>query len=168
MAGELLEGSDRYPLSHGGKGRSWERLVFGNRYLSGDITLLHRGRRTVGRCLKYHSTLSFILYSGVLPASTSQLHLLITISKSFIHLKVLSFRKIKPRLEDNGVEVVALNCHELQELYISKSLSLTDCSLLVLAHGCPKYTKLVFSMYTGIRHLNLCGCVRAVTDRALL
>ncbi|KMZ64378.1 F-box protein SKP2A [Zostera marina] len=108
--------------------------------------------------------------------------LLITISQSFIHLKVLSLRQTKPQLEDTGVEAVALNCHDLQELDISKSINLTDRSLLALAHGCPKLSKLVVSgcttftdsslayltgVCTGMRHLNLCGCGRAVTDRAL-
>ncbi|KMZ71028.1 hypothetical protein ZOSMA_18G01280 [Zostera marina] len=61
------------------------------------------------------------------------------------------------------------NCDKLQKLDISKSLSLTVRSLLALAHGCPKrLTKLVVFVCTEIRHLNLCSCVRAVTDRALL
>lgn len=101
-------------------------------------------------------------------------------SPKFKCIKVLNLRQIKSQLEDTGVESVALHCHNLQELDISnsKSLNLTDRSLLALAKGCPKLTKLVISgcttftdsslvYITGMRHLNLCGCYQAVTDVAL-
>ncbi|KAG9143416.1 hypothetical protein Leryth_017796 [Lithospermum erythrorhizon] len=98
-------------------------------------------------------------------------------------LEVLILRQDhKPQLEDNAVEAIANNCHELQDLDLSKSFKLTDRSLYALAHGCSDLKKLNISGTSAfsddavaylakfcrkLKFLNLCGCVNAATDNAL-
>lgn len=109
-------------------------------------------------------------------------NLVLALAPKFTRLHTLILRQDKPQLEDNAVETIASYCHELQELDLSKSFKLTDCSLYALAHGCPNLTKLNISGCTAfsdtalaylasfcknLKSLNLCGCVKAATDRAL-
>ncbi|CAN6824060.1 unnamed protein product [Brassica oleracea] len=81
--------------------------------------------------------------------------LVLSLAPKFVKLQTLILRQDKPQLEDNAVEAIAIHCHELQELDLSKSLRLTDRSLYSLAHGCPNLTK-----------LNLSGCT-SFSDKAI-
>ncbi|WZZ45763.1 hypothetical protein YC2023_042022 [Brassica napus] len=81
--------------------------------------------------------------------------LVLSLAPKFVKLQTLILRHDKPQLEDNAVEAIAIHCHELQELDLSKSLRLTDRSLYSLAHGCPNLTK-----------LNLSGCT-SFSDKAI-
>lgn len=109
-------------------------------------------------------------------------NLVLALAPKFTKLQVLTLRQDLPQLQDNGVETIANHCHELQDLDLSKSFKLTDCSLYALAHGCPNLTKLNVSGCSAfsdgavaylaercrkLRVLNLCGCVKAATDKAL-
>lgn len=109
-------------------------------------------------------------------------NLVLSLAPKFTKLQALALRQNKPQLEDSGVEMIANYCHDLQELDLSKSIRLTDRSLIALAHGCPRLTKLNISGCStfsdsalayltnychSIKNLNLCGCVRAATDNAL-
>lgn len=85
------------------------------------------------------------------------------------------------QLEDTAVETSANFCHDLQELDLSKCFKLSDHFLYALAHGCPNITNLIsrctsFSdealeyltkFCQKLKILNICGCVKAATDRAL-
>ncbi|KAK6939960.1 Leucine-rich repeat [Dillenia turbinata] len=108
--------------------------------------------------------------------------LVLALAPKFTKLQSLILRQDKPQLEDNAVETIAKYCHDLQDLELSKSFKLTDCSLYALSHGCPKLTKLNISGCTAfsddalaylsgfcrnLKFLNLCGCVRAASDKAL-
>ncbi|KAG0453598.1 hypothetical protein HPP92_024902 [Vanilla planifolia] len=109
-------------------------------------------------------------------------NLMLSLAPKFTKLQVLSLRQNKPQLEDNAIQTIANNCHDLCDLDLSKSHKLSDKSLYALAHGCPRLTKLnisgctsfsdtalayLTSLCTNLRYLNLCGCVRAASDRAL-
>ncbi|KAJ4965181.1 hypothetical protein NE237_017030 [Protea cynaroides] len=107
--------------------------------------------------------------------------LVLSLAPKFTKLQTLTLRQNKPQLEDEAVEAIANFCHDLQDLDLSKSFKLTDCSLYALAHGCPNLTKLNISglafsdtalaYLTGfcrnLKSLNLCGCLRTATDTAL-
>ncbi|XP_021654273.2 F-box protein SKP2A isoform X3 [Hevea brasiliensis] len=109
-------------------------------------------------------------------------NLLLSLAPKFTKLETLVLRQAKPQLEDNAVEAIASYCHNLQDLDLSKSFKLSDCSLYALPHGCPNLTKLNISGCTAftdsaleyltgfcrkLKILNLCGCVKTATDRAL-
>ena len=108
--------------------------------------------------------------------------LLLSLTPKFTKLQVLTLRQNKPQLEDDAVESIAIYCHELRELDLSKSHRLGDNSLYALAHGCPKLALLnisgcsafsdtalsyLASLCKNLESLNLCGCVRAASDKAL-
>ncbi|KAK1432358.1 hypothetical protein QVD17_09254 [Tagetes erecta] len=108
--------------------------------------------------------------------------LMLSVAPRFTNVRVLILRQEKPQLVDNAVETVANNCHEIEDLDLSKSFRLNDSSLYALAHGCPNLIKLNISgcsafsdtalaYLTGfcrkLRILNLCGCVKAASDNAL-
>lgn len=108
--------------------------------------------------------------------------LVVSLAPKFTNLRVLILRQDKPQLVDTAVEMVANNCHELEDVDLSKSFRLTDSSLYALAHGCPNLSKLNISgcsafsdtalayltdFCTKLRILNLCGCVKAASDKAL-
>ncbi|KAL9681446.1 hypothetical protein QQ045_013230 [Rhodiola kirilowii] len=108
--------------------------------------------------------------------------LVLSLAPKFRNLKTLVLRQDKPQLLDDAVEAIANNCHDLQDLDLSKSFKLTDRSLYLLARGCPNLVKLnisgctsfgdfalahLTSSCTKLKVLNLCGCVKAATDRAL-
>lgn len=108
--------------------------------------------------------------------------LVMSIAWKFKNLKSLVLRQDKPQLLDAAIEAIANNCHELQDLDLSKSNKLTDLSLYALGRGCPNLIKLnisgctsfsdfalvqLTSFCTKLKVLNLCGCGRAATDRAL-
>ncbi|KAL0365926.1 UNVERIFIED_CONTAM: F-box protein SKP2A [Sesamum radiatum] len=107
--------------------------------------------------------------------------LVLSLVPKFTKLEVLILRQDTPQLQDDAVEKIATHCHDLQELDLSKSFRLTDHSLYALAHGCPNLVRLNISgcsafsdtlaFLTGfcrkLKFLNLCGCVRAASDRAL-
>ncbi|MFS7952774.1 putative F-box domain, leucine-rich repeat domain superfamily, F-box-like domain superfamily [Helianthus anomalus] len=110
-------------------------------------------------------------------------NLVLSLAPKFTNLRVLNLRqKDKPLLDDNAVETIANNCHDLEDLDLSKSFKLGDQSLYALARGCPELTKLNISGCSGfsdrglkflssycrkLKVLNLCGCVKAATDKAL-
>ncbi|KAL4565834.1 hypothetical protein LXL04_029940 [Taraxacum kok-saghyz] len=109
-------------------------------------------------------------------------NLVLSFAPKFKNLRGLILRQDKPQLVDYAVETIANNCHELQEIDLSKSFKLTDRSLYALAHGCPNLIKLNISgcsafsdtalaYLTGycrkLKTLNLCGCVKAASDKAL-
>ncbi|CDP11983.1 unnamed protein product [Coffea canephora] len=109
-------------------------------------------------------------------------NLVLSLAPKFTKLQVLNLRQDKPQLLDDAVEMISKNCHDLQDLDLSKSFKLTDYSLYVLAHGCPILTRLNISGCSAfsdnalaylarycrkLEVLNLCGCVRAATDTAL-
>ncbi|GLT31741.1 hypothetical protein SLA2020_064520 [Shorea laevis] len=109
-------------------------------------------------------------------------NLVLSVAAKFTKLQTLILRQEYPQLEDNTVETIAKFCHDLQDLDLSKSFKLSDCSLYALAHGCPDLTKLNISGCTAfsdealeyltnfcqkLKILNLCGCFKAATDRAL-
>ncbi|XP_042516087.1 F-box protein SKP2A-like [Macadamia integrifolia] len=109
-------------------------------------------------------------------------NLVLSLTPKFSKLRTLTLRQNKPQLQDNAVETIAIFCHDLQDLDLSKSFKLTDRSLYALAHGCSNLTKLNISgcsalsdaalaYLTGfcrnLKFLNLCGCVSAASDRAL-
>lgn len=136
-----------------------------------------------GVCTGWRDTLGWGVAS--LSLSWCQDHmndLVMSLAHKFTKLQVLSLRQIRAQLEDNGVEAVANNCHDLRELDLSRSFRLSDRSLYALAHGCSRLTRLnisgcsnfsdaalVFlsSQCKNLKCLNLCGCVRAASDRAL-
>lgn len=110
-------------------------------------------------------------------------NLVLSLIPKFTKLQVLVLRQDLPQLLDDAVQTIAANCHELQELDLSKSFRLTDHSLYALAGGCPNLVKLNISGCTSfgdtalgyltefcrkLKILNLCGCVKAATDRALM
>ncbi|CAN1234684.1 F-box protein SKP2A [Linum perenne] len=109
-------------------------------------------------------------------------NLVLSLAPKLRNLQSLALRQDKPQLEDNAVETIAMYCHDLQDLDLSKSFKLTDRSLYALAHGCPNLVKLNISGCTSftddgleyltgfcrkLKILNLCGCVSAATDQAL-
>lgn len=109
-------------------------------------------------------------------------NLVVSLAPKFTKLQVLNLRQNKPQLEDNAIQTIANNCHDLCDLELSKSYKLSDSSLYALAHGCPNLTKLnisgciafsdtalayLTSFCTKLKYLNLCGCMRAVSDKVL-
>ncbi|KAJ6811067.1 F-box protein SKP2A-like isoform X1 [Iris pallida] len=109
-------------------------------------------------------------------------NLVLSLAPKFTKLQSISLRQNKPQLEDNAIEAIANQCHDLRDLDLSKSHGLSDRSLYALAHGCPCLTKLNISgcsafsdsalaYLTGfcrnLKNLNLCGCVKPASDRAL-
>ncbi|PWA83343.1 F-box domain, Leucine-rich repeat domain, L domain-like protein [Artemisia annua] len=109
-------------------------------------------------------------------------NLVLSVAPKFKNLRRLVLRQDKPQLVDNAVEVIANNCHGLEDLDLSKSFKLSDRSLYALAHGCPNLTKLNISGCSSfsdtavaylsshcrkLKVLNLCGCVKAASDNAL-
>ncbi|KAL7596889.1 F-box protein SKP2A [Lactuca sativa] len=108
--------------------------------------------------------------------------LVLSMAPKFKNLRGLILRQDKPQLVDYAVETIANNCHDLQEVDLSKSFKLSDRSLYALAHGCRSLIKLNISgcssfsdialaYLTGycrkLKILNLCGCVKAASDKAL-
>ncbi|XP_071693174.1 F-box protein SKP2A-like [Rutidosis leptorrhynchoides] len=109
-------------------------------------------------------------------------NLVISLAPKFKNLRGLMLRQDMPQLVDSAVETIANNCHELEDLDLSKSFKLSDRSLYALAHGCPNLTKLNISGCSSfsdtalaylsgyckkLKILNLCGCVKAASDKAL-
>nr|XP_043608141.1 F-box protein SKP2A-like [Erigeron canadensis] len=105
-----------------------------------------------------------------------------SLAPKFKNLRSLSLRQDKPQLYDNALETIANNCHDLEDLDLSKSFKLTDQSLYALAHGCPNLVKLNVSGCSSfsdnaladlsgycrkLKVLNLCGCVKGASDSAL-
>ena len=108
--------------------------------------------------------------------------MVLSLAPKFTKLRVLNLRQDKPQLDDNAIETIANNCHDLEDLDLSKSFKLGDRSLYALAHGCPDLTKLNISGCSGfsdgalaylsgycrkLKVLNLCGCGKAASDKAL-
>ncbi|GJX60978.1 F-box protein SKP2A-like protein [Tanacetum coccineum] len=108
--------------------------------------------------------------------------MVLSLAPKFTKLRVLNLRQDKPQLDDNAIETIANNCHDLEDLDLSKSFKLGDRSLYALAHGCPDLTKLNISGCSGfsdgaleylsgycrkLKILNLCGCGKAASDKAL-
>ncbi|CAI9266645.1 unnamed protein product [Lactuca saligna] len=108
--------------------------------------------------------------------------MVLSLAPKFTKLRVLTLRQSKPQLDDHAVETIAANCHELEDLDLSKSFKLSDWSLYALARGCPDLIKLNISgcsafsdaglVYLSgycrkLKILNLCGCVKAASDNAL-
>ncbi|CAN6824104.1 unnamed protein product [Brassica oleracea] len=108
-----------------------------------------------GVSLKEWKDIPVELLMRILPCNNNMNSLVLSLAPKFVKLQTLILRQDKPQLEDNAVEAIAIHCHELQELDISKSLRLTDRSLYSLAHGCPNLTK-----------LNLSGCI-SFSDKAI-
>ncbi|XP_039061830.1 F-box protein SKP2A-like [Hibiscus syriacus] len=109
-------------------------------------------------------------------------NLVLSLVPKFIKLQTLILRQENPQLKDDAVETISKFCHDLQDLDLSKSFKLSDCSLYALAHGCPNLQRLNISGCTSfsdevlayltnfcrkLKVLNLCGCVKAATDHAL-
>lgn len=110
-------------------------------------------------------------------------NMVLSLAPKFTKLRVLNLRQDnKPLLDDNAVETIANNCHDLEDLDLSKSFKLGDRSLHALARGCPKLIKLnisgcsafsdralefLCSYCRNLKVLNLCGCVKAASDSAL-
>ncbi|KAL3513773.1 hypothetical protein ACH5RR_026490 [Cinchona calisaya] len=109
-------------------------------------------------------------------------NLVLSLAPKFTKLQVLNLRQDTPQLQDDAVEMISNYCHDIQDLDLSKSFKLTDCSLYALAHGCPNLIRLNISACSAfsdnalaylarfcrkLKVLNLCGCVRAATDTAL-
>ena len=109
-------------------------------------------------------------------------NMVLSLAPKFTKLRVLTLRQDKPQLDDDAVETIARNCHDLEDLDLSKSFKLGDRSLYALAHGCPNLTKLNISGCSAfsdsaleylsgycrrLKILNLCGCVKAASDKAL-
>lgn len=105
-----------------------------------------------------------------------------SLAPKFTKLRVLTLRQDKPQLDDNAIETIASNCHDLQDLDLSKSFKLGDSSLYALARGCQNLIKLNISGCSAfsddaleylsryckkLKILNLCGCVKAASDKAL-
>ncbi|KAJ0757053.1 putative F-box domain, leucine-rich repeat domain superfamily, F-box-like domain superfamily [Helianthus annuus] len=89
---------------------------------------------------------------------------------------------LQPLLDAKSVETIANNCHDLEDLDLSKNYRLGDGSLYTLARGCPNLTKLnisgcsafsengiefVSSYCRKLKILNLFGCYKAATNKAL-
>ncbi|CAN6824134.1 unnamed protein product [Brassica oleracea] len=108
-----------------------------------------------GVSLKEWKDIPVELLMRILPCNNNMNSLVLSLAPKFVKLQTLILRQDKPQLEDNAVEAIAIHCHELQELDLSKSLRLTDRSLYSLAHGCPNLTK-----------LNLSGCT-SFSDKAI-
>ncbi|KAK6115614.1 hypothetical protein DH2020_007883 [Rehmannia glutinosa] len=68
-------------------------------------------------------------------------NLVLSLVPKFTKLQFLILRQDTPKLQDDAVEKIASHCHDLQELDLSKSFSLTDRSLYAVAHGCPNLVK---------------------------
>ncbi|KAJ9560451.1 hypothetical protein OSB04_005611 [Centaurea solstitialis] len=109
-------------------------------------------------------------------------NMVVSLAPKFTKLRVLTLRQDKPQLDDNAVEIIAKNCHDLEDLDLSKSFKLGDRSLYALAHGCPNLIKLNISGCSAfsdsaleylsgycrrLKILNLCGCAKAASDKAL-
>ncbi|KAJ0539626.1 putative leucine-rich repeat domain superfamily [Helianthus annuus] len=109
-------------------------------------------------------------------------NMVLSLAPKFKNLRGLILRQDKPQLLDNAVEVIANNCHDLEDLDLSKSFKLSDRSLYALAHGCQNLIKLNISGCSSfsdnalayltsyckkLKILNLCGCVKAASDKAL-
>ncbi|KAH0893609.1 hypothetical protein HID58_056038 [Brassica napus] len=100
-------------------------------------------------------SVSLVFFFCFVKCNNNMNSLVLSLAPKFVKLQTLILRHDKPQLEDNAVEAIAIHCHELQELDLSKSLRLTDRSLYSLAHGCPNLTK-----------LNLSGCT-SFSDKAI-
>ncbi|KAK9072194.1 hypothetical protein SSX86_008626 [Deinandra increscens subsp. villosa] len=109
-------------------------------------------------------------------------NLVISLAPKLKNLRGLILRQEKPQLFDNAVETIANNCHDLEDIDLSKSFKLSDRSLYALAHGCQNIIKLNISGCSSfsdsalaylssrcrkLKILNLCGCVKAASDNAL-
>ncbi|KAJ0765566.1 putative F-box domain, leucine-rich repeat domain superfamily, F-box-like domain superfamily [Helianthus annuus] len=109
-------------------------------------------------------------------------NMVLSLAPKFKNLRGLILRQDKPQLLDNAVEMIANNCHDLEDLDLSKSFKLSDRSLYALAHGCQNLIKLNISGCSSfsdntlayltsyckkLKILNLCGCVKAASDKAL-
>ena len=101
----------------------------------------------------------------------------------FSRLQVCHLWSNRSYLTDEAVQALAVHCHELKDVDLSKGTKITDESLVALAHGCPNLEKLNLSGCTNItehgltyltehchylKNLNLCGCSNAGVDQALL
>ncbi|KAK9003032.1 hypothetical protein V6N11_060603 [Hibiscus sabdariffa] len=108
--------------------------------------------------------------------------LVLSLAPKFTKLQTLILRQDNPQLEDEAVLTISKFCHDLQDLDLSKSFKLSDCSLYALAHGCPNLKRLNISGCTSfsdealayltdfcrkLKLLNLCGCVNSATGHAL-
>ncbi|KAM0067131.1 putative F-box domain, leucine-rich repeat domain superfamily, F-box-like domain superfamily [Helianthus debilis subsp. tardiflorus] len=87
---------------------------------------------------------------------------------------------LQPLLDAKSVETIANNCHDLEDLDLSKNSRLGDGSLYTLARGCPNLTKLNISGCSAfsengielvsnycrkLKILNLFGCYNAATNK---
>ncbi|GMI89546.1 hypothetical protein like AT1G21410 [Hibiscus trionum] len=59
-------------------------------------------------------------------------NLVLSLAPKFTKLQTLILRQANPQLEDNTVETISEFCHDLQDLDLSKSFKLSDCSLSAL------------------------------------
>ncbi|XP_076891224.1 F-box protein SKP2A-like [Bidens hawaiensis] len=137
-----------------------------------------------GVCSGWRDAICLGLTHISLPWCTNNMNnLVLSLAPKFTKLRVINLRqKDKPLLDDNAVETIANNCHDLEDLDLSKSFKLSDRSLHALARGCPNLSKLnisgcsaftddalefLSSYCRNFKVLNLCGCVKAATDKAL-
>ncbi|KAF5809439.1 putative F-box domain, leucine-rich repeat domain superfamily, F-box-like domain superfamily [Helianthus annuus] len=109
--------------------------------------------------------------------------LVLSLAPKLTKLRGLTLRqKFEPLLDDDTVETIANNCHDLEDLDLSRNSKLGDPSLSALARGWPNLTKLNISDCSGfsddglefvssrcrkLKILNLSGCGKAVTHKAL-
>lgn len=106
-----------------------------------------------------------------------------SVAPKFSGLQVCHMWNSRPYLTDQAVEALAVHCHDLRDLDLSKGTLITDDSLFALARGCGMLERLNLSGCTNtseqgliylaehcsnLNNLNLCGCSKAATDQALL
>ncbi|KAF5955150.1 hypothetical protein HYC85_008006 [Camellia sinensis] len=97
-------------------------------------------------------------------------NLVLSLAPKFTKLQTLILRQDKPQLQDNAVETIANCCHDLQDLDLSKSFnayrSLSLCLGSWLSKSFKTQHQWVFCLQK-LKYLNLCGCVKAASDKAL-
>ncbi|KAM0067132.1 putative F-box domain, leucine-rich repeat domain superfamily [Helianthus debilis subsp. tardiflorus] len=178
--GKLME------FGGGGRGRvkrEWQDIL--PKLLMKIVSLLDD--RTVivasGVCRRWRNVICSEVTRISLSWYSNNINLVLSLVPKFTNLRVLTLQKLdEPLLDDNAVETIANNCHDLEDVDLSRNCKLGDRSLYALAHGCPNLTKLnisrlsafsdkglefLSSYYRKLKILNLNMCVKAITNNSM-
>ncbi|KAL9996315.1 putative F-box domain, leucine-rich repeat domain superfamily, F-box-like domain superfamily [Helianthus debilis subsp. tardiflorus] len=141
-----------------------------------------------GVCRRWRNVICTELTRFSLSWCTNNINnLVLSIVPKFTNLRDLDLsltlhKKRVPLLDDNAVETIANNCHDLEDLGLSLNCALGGRSLYALARGCPNLTKLDIGFCSAfsdhglvflsrncrkLKILNLFGCYNAATNKAL-
>ncbi|KAJ0795798.1 putative F-box domain, leucine-rich repeat domain superfamily, F-box-like domain superfamily [Helianthus annuus] len=92
---------------------------------------------------------------------TNNINLVRSLVPKFTNLRVLTLPKLdEPLLDDNAVETIANNCHDLEDVDLTLNSKLGDRSLYALARGCPNLTKLNICRWSAFSDKGLSSCCR--------